>query len=95
MLPFSNLDESLLEAICEGIYLSSYSFKRYKTNDEEKAPLRLHDITILINSEPTKFQSIVDKANLLPDAIYFARDLGNLPPNECSSAARGLCDIAL
>jgi leucyl aminopeptidase len=89
MLPFSNLDESLLEVICEGIYLSLYSFKRYKTNDEEKAPLRLHDITILINSEPTKFQSIVDKANLLADAIYFARDLGNLPPNECSPAQLG------
>src|SRR6185437_3439310 len=25
-------------------------------------------------------------ANLLADAIYFARDLGNLPPNECSPA---------
>src|SRR5919199_2893376 len=38
IIPFLNkLDEGLIEAIVEGILLSLYSFKRYKTNDEEKS----------------------------------------------------------
>ena len=32
----SNVDEDLVEAICEGISLSLYSFTRYKTNNNEK-----------------------------------------------------------
>ena len=37
IIPFLNkLDEGLIEAIVEGILLSLYSFKRYKTNNEYK-----------------------------------------------------------
>src|SRR5919197_2808938 len=85
LIPFSNkLDESLLEAIAEGIFLSLYSFNRYKTHNEENASAKPMDITILINAESSKFRSVIDKVNLIVQAVFFARYLGNLPPNECS-----------
>lgn len=39
--------------------------------------------TILVNSDSSKFQAAVDKADLITRAVNYARDLGNLPPNEC------------
>ena len=90
----SKLDEDLVEAISEGISLSLYSFTRYKTNNNnEKESLNLHEVSILINSESTKFQSIVEKVKLIVEAVYFGRDLSNLPPNECSPAR--LASVAL
>ncbi|MFL6426226.1 MAG: leucyl aminopeptidase [Nitrososphaeraceae archaeon] len=87
LIPFSNkLDEDLIEAIAEGILLSLYSFNRYKTNNEENGSPKPNEITILANSESSKYQPLIDKVNLIAQAVYFARDLGNLPPNECSPA---------
>ncbi|HKG42132.1 MAG TPA: leucyl aminopeptidase [Nitrososphaeraceae archaeon] len=83
ILPYSNLDEGLIEAIYEGIALSLYSFNRYKTNDggdESKVKL----VTILINADKNKIQPIIDRTGLLVDAVNLARDLSNLPPNDCS-----------
>src|SRR5215217_675239 len=82
ILPYSNLDEGLIEAISEGIALSLYSFNRYKTNDggdESKVKL----VTILINADKNKIQPIIDRTGLLVDAVNLARDLSNLPPNDC------------
>jgi leucyl aminopeptidase len=86
ILPFSKLNDGLIQAICEGICLSLYSFTRYKTNDNEKQSLKINEVTILVTSESTLFQSIVNKVNLIVEAVYLARDLSNLPPNECSPA---------
>lgn len=95
ILPFSlNLDDSLLEAICEGICLSLYSFTRYKTNDNERQS-KINEVTILVNSEPTMFQSIADKVNTIVEAVYFTRDLSNLPPNECSPTYLASCALSL
>jgi leucyl aminopeptidase len=83
ILPYSSLDEGLIEAISEGIALSLYSFNRYKTNDggdESKVKL----VTILINADKNKIQPIIDRTGLLVDAVNLARDLSNLPPNDCS-----------
>ena len=83
ILPYSNVDEGLIEAISEGIALSLYSFNRYKTNDggdESKVKL----VTILINADKNKIQPIIDRTGLLVDAVNLARDLSNLPPNDCS-----------
>ena len=79
----SIIDEGLIEAICEGIGLSLYSFNRYKTNDS-KNELTVNQATILINSDMPNIQSIVDRTSLIVEAVNFARDLSNLPPNDCS-----------
>ena len=83
ILPFSDLDEDLIEAICEGVGLSLYSFNRYKTNDN-KNELRVNQVTILINADMPNIQSVADRTNLTVEAVNFARDLSNLPPNDCS-----------
>jgi leucyl aminopeptidase len=92
ILLFSNLDEGLIEAISEGVGLSLYSFNRYKTNDN-KEELKANQVTILINAEMTNIQSIVDRTSLVVEAVNFARDLSNLPPNDCSPSQ--LASIAL
>jgi leucyl aminopeptidase len=92
ILLFSNLDVGLIEAISEGVGLSLYSFSRYKTNDN-KDELKANQVTILINAEMTNIQSIVDRTSLLVEAVNFARDLSNLPPNDCSPTQ--LASIAL
>jgi leucyl aminopeptidase len=79
----SNIDEGLIEAICEGVGLSLYSFNRYKTNDS-KNELTVNQATILINGDMPNIQSIVDRTSLMVEAVNFARDLSNLPPNDCS-----------
>src|ERR687890_1086898 len=83
ILLFSNLDEGLIEAICEGVGLSLYSFNKYKTNDS-KNELTVNQVTILINADLPNIQSIVDRTSLMVEAVNFARDLSNLPPNYCS-----------
>src|ERR687886_1887926 len=87
VIPFSNkLDEGLIEAIAEGILLSLYSFKQYKTNDEASNSSGLRQVTLITNSESSNYQEIINHVNLVIQAVFFARDLGNLPPNECSPA---------
>jgi leucyl aminopeptidase len=91
LLQFSNFDEGLIEAITEGIALALYSFNKYK---EAKDPATtIEEVTILINSDSPRFQSVADKASLIVEAVNFARDIGNLPPNDCSPAH--LASIAL
>ena len=84
MLQFPNLDEGLVEAMTEGIALALYSFDKYK---EAKEPAsKIEEVTILINSDSLRFQSVVEKANIIVEAVNFARDIGNLPPNDCPPA---------
>src|SRR5919107_982665 len=83
ILPFSNIDEGIIEAISEGIALSLYSFNKYKTNDKGEDS-KVKQVTILINSDKNKIQPIIDRTGLLVEAVNLARDLSNLPPNDCS-----------
>ncbi len=91
ILQFSNLDEGLIEAMTEGVTLALYSFDKYK---EAKEPaIKIEEVAILINSDFPKFQSVADKASLVVEAVNFARDIGNLPPNDCPPAQ--LANMAL
>src|SRR5918912_2694500 len=75
--PFSNVEDCLLEAISEGINLSLYSFNKYKTmsNEEVSYSNKPIHITILVNSDVTRFQSVVDKASLIVESVNFAREM--------------------
>lgn len=86
ILQFSNLDEGLIEAMTEGAALALYTFDRYKAPDSAQPPSKVEEITILINSDSPKFQATADKTSQVVDAVNFCRDLGNLPPNDCSPA---------
>jgi leucyl aminopeptidase len=82
ILPFTKADEALIEAISEGVFLALYSFNKYKTNGNETTAIPTQ-AKILVNSNSSKFQTVVDKVDLTTQAVNYARDLGNLPPNEC------------
>jgi leucyl aminopeptidase len=87
MLQFSSIDEGLIEAMTEGAALALYSFDRYKAPDTGKGPpSKVEEITILINSDSPKFQSIAERTSLVVEAVNFGRDIGNMPPNDCSPA---------
>ena len=87
MLQFSGIDEGLIEAMTEGASLALYSFDRYKAPDTSKGPhSKIEEITILINSDSPKFQSIAERTSLVVEAVNFGRDIGNMPPNDCSPA---------
>jgi leucyl aminopeptidase len=84
ILQFSNLDEGLVEAMTEGITLASYSFDKYKETKESNS--KIEEAAILINSDSPRFQSVAEKSNLIVEAVNFARDIANLPPNDCPPA---------
>ena len=87
ILQFSNLDEGLIEAMTEGAALALYSFDRYKATDASKdPPAKVQELSILVNSDSPKFQSIAERTSLVVEAVNFCRDIGNLPPNDCSPA---------
>jgi leucyl aminopeptidase len=93
ILPFMDVDEALIEAISEGVLLSLYSFNRYKTSGNEATiPAQA---TIVVNSDSAKFQAVVDKVNLITQAVNYARDLSNLPPNECPPSQLASLALAL
>jgi leucyl aminopeptidase len=87
ILQFSNLDEGLIEAMTEGVALALYSFDKYKAKDAAKdPPAKVDEVSILVNSDSPKFQTVAERAGLIVDAVNFARDIGNLPPNDCAPA---------
>ncbi len=93
ILPFSNLDEGLVGAMTEGIALALYTFDKYK---EAKEPAtKIEEATILINSDSLRFQSVAEKANLIVESVNFARDIGNLPPNDCPPAHLASISVSL
>ncbi len=81
MLQFSDLEEGLVEAMTEGISLALYSFDKYK--DVKEPATKIKEVKILINSDYPRFQSVAEKSSLIVEAVNFARDIGNLPPNDC------------
>ena len=75
----------------EGVTLALYSFNKYKGAKEPETTIE--EVTILINSDSPRFQSVADKTNIIAEAVNFARDIGNMPPNDCSPSH--LASIAL
>jgi len=94
ILPFIDVDEMLIEAISEGVLLSLYSFNRYKTSGKESTTIPAR-VTVVVGSNSAKFQSVVDKVNLVTQAVNYARDLGNLPPNDCPPSQMANFALAL
>ena len=94
VLPFSKIDDSLIEAIVEGLYLSLYSFQKYKTNrtSTNSGPVLA---TILVESNSESFQITADRTQLTTGSVNYTRDISNLPPNECPPAQIAKLALAL
>ena len=84
IVQFAELDEGLVEAMTEGICLALYSFNLYRSLDAEQHTVETANI--LINSDSPRFQAAADRAMAITETVNYARDLGNLPPNDCPPA---------
>ena len=74
---FSTNNVTKCANILYGIKLSSYSFKKYKTDDKQN-----NSISIVINNEEYKhISNTYDQLEKIADGIKLARDLVTEPPN--------------
>src|ERR687896_153992 len=80
IIPF-NLSKEIIESLIEGIILSSYSFEKFKTTKENNA---ISKVSILIESNSKELQKIIDEISVICQSVNDAREISNLPPNECS-----------
>ena len=71
-------DEAPLEALIEGLILTSYEYNRYKTKKDKKKPLS--QITLL--SKRTVSTQLKRRCEVICEQVCFARDLINTPPND-------------
>jgi len=79
--------EDAVQAAAEGLVLGSYRFDRYKTKKENgSAGLALKRVTILgaPRSNVRAARRALDRADILADAVAWARDLVNIPSIECT-----------
>jgi leucyl aminopeptidase len=76
----------IVSAIAEGIKLASYSFNKYKTVKEPDSDKEIEKSYILVDDYNQALANVVKESSIISDSVNFARDLGNLPPNECSPA---------
>jgi leucyl aminopeptidase len=80
------MDEDDIEAIAEGIFLSLYNFDKYKSSPETQNN-KIQKVKLLVNTTNIeKLQTRIGKVKAITEAVNFVRDLGNLPPNDCSPA---------
>lgn len=68
-----------LEAFWEGLVLSRYEFKRYKT-EKKKSKNTIQSIALLTTRPIAK--GFVSRMEHLCESVMFARDLINMPPND-------------
>lgn len=71
--------DSSISAVVEGTILSLYSFDKFKKEKSEKSP----DLSILVSNSQNA-QKVISQAQIVAEGTLFARDIANLPPNECS-----------
>jgi len=83
-------------AAVEGVRLGLYTFDRFKTqNKEERHDLEGFTITTGAKNPPKELVSAVERADVICDAVVFARDLVSTPanhltPRDLAAAAVGL-----
>lgn len=80
IIPF-NSSKEIIESLIEGIILSSYSFEKFKTVKENNT---ISKVSILIESNSKEFQKIIDEISVICQSVNDAREISNLPPNQCS-----------
>lgn len=71
--------EEFARSIVEGAELSMYNFDKYKIN-QKITPM----LCILIHDK--KINDIIIKTQKINNGVIFARDIANLPPNDCAPA---------
>ncbi|HNZ27109.1 MAG TPA: leucyl aminopeptidase family protein [Spirochaetota bacterium] len=65
-------------SVIESLYLSDYTFEQFKSKNNR---FKINSVSIISNQNIDNFRKIVDKAKIVSDSIYLARDLINSPAN--------------
>src|SRR5918998_1249715 len=85
IFPIVGEQSRYIEAMAEGIFLSLYKFDRYKAGGSESESVNIQKVSILVEGENIEeVKKIIEHVKVITDAVNFSRDLGNLPPNDCS-----------
>jgi leucyl aminopeptidase len=80
IIPF-NSSKEIIESLIEGIILSSYLFEKFKTIKENNT---ISKVSLLTESNSKEVQKIINKISTICQSVNDAREISNLPPNECS-----------
>lgn len=87
-------EEDVLRGLCEGLFLSNYLFDKLKVDSIKlEPPVRLEKINLITSSK--KALQIAEKALLISEGVYLARDLVNgnaddITPQTLAKFALGL-----
>src|SRR5918997_1178264 len=85
IFPIVGEENRYIEAMAEGIFLSLYKFDRYKAGSSESESVNIQKVSILVEGENIEeVKKIIEQVKVITNAVNFSRDLGNLPPNDCS-----------
>lgn len=78
--PWSPLSpEETATALVEGAVLGSYQFTRYKTTNADS---KLEQIVIIGTERTSSIRDAVERAAIICQGVYHARDLANMPAND-------------
>lgn len=80
IIPF-NSSKEIIESLIEGIILSSYLFEKFKTTKENNT---ISKVSLLTESNSKEVQKIINEISTICQSVNDAREISNLPPNECS-----------
>jgi leucyl aminopeptidase len=74
----SNYPNESISKIVEGVKISSYKFDKFKSKKETS---RIN-LTIIAPKNKKNIEKI-HQAEIISESVIFAKDISNLPPNEC------------
>jgi leucyl aminopeptidase len=78
-------EKNYIEAMAEGIFLSLYKFVRYKGQGSQPENTDIEKVKIIVEYENiAEIKKMIHRSKAVSEAVNFARDLGNLPPNDCA-----------
>jgi len=80
----SELSNDFMSSIVEGLKLADYSFNKYKTDKIKNCQNEVENAYIIASNYNEGLEKVARQTSIISDAVNFARDLGNLPPNDCS-----------
>jgi len=75
---------SSVTQITEGCKLALYTFDQFKSKKESHIP----DLSILV-SKSNKISQTIKASEIISDGVIFAKNIANLPPNQCTPATLG------
>jgi leucyl aminopeptidase len=82
-------DDVYYSLIAEVVYLSAYTFLKYKTRNVTKAKKRVEECIFLVSTDKELLErkKNIKKAFIISERVCAARDLINEPPNELTPRA--------